>query len=52
MTELLKRLLHDYGLLYVSISTLDTARTKWPDALGPLMSDEDLSKVPIAKDEL
>jgi hypothetical protein len=51
MTEFLKTLLHNYGLLYVSISTIDTARTKWSNALGPVMSDEELSKSPIAKDE-
>jgi hypothetical protein len=51
MTELLKKLLHDYGLLYVSISAMDTARMKWSDALGPVMGDEELSELPIAKDE-
>lgn len=51
MTELLKKLLHNYGLLYVSISTMDAARMKWSDALRPVMSDEELSELPIAKDE-
>jgi hypothetical protein len=51
MTELLKKLLHDYGLLSVSISAMDAARMKWSDALGRVMSDEELSELPIAKDE-
>lgn len=51
MTEFLKKLLHDYGLLSVSISTIDLARTKWSHELGPVLSEEALAKIPIAEDE-
>lgn len=51
MTEFLKSLLHDYGLLHISIVTMDEAREKWSNTLGPVMSDEELSELPIAKDE-
>lgn len=51
MTELLKRLLHDYGLLYISIVTMEKARKQWSNTLGPIMSDEELAELPIEKDE-
>jgi hypothetical protein len=32
---ILKKLLHDYSLPSLSISTIDLARTKWSDELNP-----------------
>ena len=46
MTELLKRLLHDYGLLYISIVTMQELRTQWSNTLGPIMSEEELANCP------
>ena len=51
MTGLLKQLLNDCGLLYITIGVMDEARQKWSDAFGPPMSEEELWKIPVAHDE-
>jgi hypothetical protein len=51
MTDFLKRLLHDYGLLHISIVTMEQARKRWSSALGPIKTDGELAEVPLAKDE-
>lgn len=51
MTDFLKRLLHDYGLLHISLVTMEEARKRWASALGPIMTDDELAKSPVAKDE-
>jgi hypothetical protein len=51
MTELLKQLLHEFGLLYVTMGTLEEARKSWSESVGPIMSDEQLLETPVADDE-
>jgi hypothetical protein len=51
VTDLLKNLLYNYGLLQVSITTLEEARSRWSTRLGPLLTDEELAALPIEKDE-
>ena len=51
MTELLKQLLHEFGLLYVTMGTLEEGRKRWAESVGPIMTDEQLLDTPIAADE-
>ncbi len=51
MTKLLSGLLYDYGLLHVTLASLEEARAQWSQRFGQVMSQEDLDATPIAADE-
>ena len=51
MTDLLAELHHSFGLLDVTVMTMDQARAAWAGALGPVKTDAELRQMRIAEDE-
>ncbi|OAI39276.1 hypothetical protein AYO40_05940 [Planctomycetaceae bacterium SCGC AG-212-D15] len=51
MTDLLAELHYSYGLLAISLTTMDEARAKWAGAISPAPTEEELLRVPFAEDE-
>jgi hypothetical protein len=51
VTDLLTELHHNFGLLTVTISTMDEARKSWSRAIGPVKTDAELLQDKFADDE-
>jgi hypothetical protein len=51
VTDLLTELHHNFGLLDITISTMDKARQSWASALGPVQTDAELLRGKFAENE-
>jgi hypothetical protein len=51
MTQLLSDLLYNFGLLHITLHSLEEARAQWSQNFGCVMSQEKLDETPVAADQ-